>query len=212
MLRNILNHLMNTVSTDAEKTRLAAEFLARRIIELIYIEIDPNDYPELFLIFVENLKADGANCLIIPDMDYNDIWYTSDFRLITLCHTLNIGDVTLPHWAENDNKDSKYIELTREELATIYFLVFINMVTEHEESQARKLKKDDETKLIECLKILDVDSDVSFQEIKKIYKELVQVWHPDRFANNPSLAGRATEKLKEINGAYSYISQYFKGK
>lgn len=42
-------------------------------------------------------------------------------------------------------------------------------------------------------------------DIRRAYRDLVQVWHPDRFAHNPDLQRRAEERLKEINESYSEL-------
>jgi hypothetical protein len=38
--------------------------------------------------------------------------------------------------------------------------------------------------------------------IKQAYRDLVKVWHPDRFSNDPRLQQKAQEELKAINIAY----------
>lgn len=53
-----------------------------------------------------------------------------------------------------------------------------------------------------CLEILDLPGEVSLAEMKQVYRDLVTVWHPDRFAHNPRLRQKAEEKLKELNLAY----------
>ena len=60
-----------------------------------------------------------------------------------------------------------------------------------------------------CLEILGSKPGASQEEITQVYKDLVNVWHPDRFVNNQRLQKRAEEKLKEINGAYEYIKSFF---
>ncbi|MFN6559678.1 MAG: J domain-containing protein [Nostoc sp. ChiSLP01] len=55
--------------------------------------------------------------------------------------------------------------------------------------------------------VLGVSSDASVDEIKQAYKDLVQVWYPDRHANNPGLQRRAETKLKAINSAYEIIME-----
>ena len=50
--------------------------------------------------------------------------------------------------------------------------------------------------------ILGVKPGDSMDEIKQCYRDLVNIWHPDRFNNNPRLQQKAHEKLKEINRAY----------
>ena len=60
-----------------------------------------------------------------------------------------------------------------------------------------------------CLEILELDHAPSSVEIRQAYKDLVNVWHPDRFVHNPRLQEKAEKKLKEINTAYhSLISQW----
>ncbi len=43
------------------------------------------------------------------------------------------------------------------------------------------------------------------KEIKQAYRDLVLVWHPDRFPNNHRLQKIAEEKIKEINTAYDKL-------
>lgn len=54
-------------------------------------------------------------------------------------------------------------------------------------------------------KILDLNTNATEQEVKQAYRELVKVWHPDRFTHDVKLQKRAEEKLKEINDAYQRI-------
>jgi CheY-like chemotaxis protein len=53
--------------------------------------------------------------------------------------------------------------------------------------------------------ILGLWPGASLDEVRRAYRELVQVWHPDRFTHNPELRHRAEEKLKVINDSYSRI-------
>ena len=46
--------------------------------------------------------------------------------------------------------------------------------------------------------ILGLNPGASEEEIKQAYKDLVNVWHPDRFSNNSRLKEKANEKLREI--------------
>jgi hypothetical protein len=59
-----------------------------------------------------------------------------------------------------------------------------------------------------CLKILELETIGSLQEAKQAYKDLVRVWHPDRFQSNPRLKQKADQKLREINIAYKYLLKY----
>ncbi len=45
--------------------------------------------------------------------------------------------------------------------------------------------------------------------MKRAYRDLAKVWHPDRFVDNPRLQKKATERLVEINIAYQELLVYF---
>jgi hypothetical protein len=47
-----------------------------------------------------------------------------------------------------------------------------------------------------------VDPDASWEAIRQAYKDLVRVWHPDRFQSDPQLQDRAEQQLQRINEAY----------
>ena len=60
----------------------------------------------------------------------------------------------------------------------------------------------------QSFEILELDRGASTDEIKQSYKDIVTVWHPDRFYNNPRLKQKAEEKLKEVNVAYDTLKSY----
>ena len=57
--------------------------------------------------------------------------------------------------------------------------------------------------------ILEVGYGASEKEVKQAYRDLVSVWHPDRFSGNPRLQARAQEKLKEANAAYETLIPFY---
>lgn len=60
-------------------------------------------------------------------------------------------------------------------------------------------------------KFFDLRSDASLNDVKQAYRDLVAVWHPDRFSHNPRLQEKAQDKLKKINAAYELISKSING-
>jgi DnaJ-class molecular chaperone len=53
--------------------------------------------------------------------------------------------------------------------------------------------------------ILELSPDASIDELNQAYRDLVNIWHPDRFAHNPRLKEKAEEKLKALNQAYETL-------
>ena len=56
-----------------------------------------------------------------------------------------------------------------------------------------------------CYDILDVPLEASAEDIKRHHRDLVNIWHPDRFLGNPRLQEKAEQKLSEINAAYDAV-------
>ena len=53
--------------------------------------------------------------------------------------------------------------------------------------------------------ILELDHGATEDDARQAYKDIVNVWHPDRFSTNPRLKQKAEQKLKEVNVAYETI-------
>ncbi|HEY3854901.1 MAG TPA: DnaJ domain-containing protein [Verrucomicrobiae bacterium] len=56
-----------------------------------------------------------------------------------------------------------------------------------------------------CCRVLNVTHGATFEEVKAEYRDLVKIWHPDRFSENDRLRKKAQERLKEINLAWEYL-------
>ncbi len=54
--------------------------------------------------------------------------------------------------------------------------------------------------------ILEIQPNATVEDIKKAYRDLANVWHPDRFSHSIRLKKKAEEKLKEINIAYQELT------
>ena len=66
-----------------------------------------------------------------------------------------------------------------------------------------------EKEILICFDILEVKPESPFKEVKRAYREMAKVWHPDRFPNDPSLQSKGQEKLKQINRAYEKLQVFF---
>jgi curved DNA-binding protein CbpA len=82
----------------------------------------------------------------------------------------------------------------------IYLFLFLR--------KAKKEKGPD--KISRCIEILGLKRNASEEEVNQAYRDLANVWHPDRFVGNPRLQKKAEEKLKEINAAYEYIKSFYR--
>lgn len=58
------------------------------------------------------------------------------------------------------------------------------------------------------LELFELEEDYTESELKLAYRDLVQVWHPDKFTHNDRLKERAEAKIKEINSAYSDLTSF----
>ena len=61
----------------------------------------------------------------------------------------------------------------------------------------------------ECYRTLGLEANSSPEQVKQAYRDLVRVWHPDRFSHDERLRLIAQEKLKDINGAYEILKAAF---
>jgi hypothetical protein len=57
----------------------------------------------------------------------------------------------------------------------------------------------------EALDVLGLRPDATAVEIKEAYRDLVKVWHPDRFGSDDRLRKKADDKLQQINVAYRIL-------
>jgi hypothetical protein len=59
-----------------------------------------------------------------------------------------------------------------------------------------------------CLMILELPDTATPEEIRTAYRDLIKVWHPDRFQHDAKLEHRAQEKVKQINIAYDWLATH----
>ncbi len=59
--------------------------------------------------------------------------------------------------------------------------------------------------------LLDLEPGASIEAVKLAYRELIKIWHPDRFPNDPKFQKRATRKASALNEAYQKTTAYLAG-
>jgi hypothetical protein len=62
----------------------------------------------------------------------------------------------------------------------------------------------------ECYRLLELEPGAGAEAVKQAYRELLKVWHPDRFPDT-KFQKRATEKTKALNDGYQRITAYLSG-
>ncbi len=57
----------------------------------------------------------------------------------------------------------------------------------------------------EHLRVLGLPNSATFEEARQSYRELIRVWYPDRFEQDPPLRKRAEEETKKLNQAWDAV-------
>jgi len=55
--------------------------------------------------------------------------------------------------------------------------------------------------ILHCYKILGLPKDATVEDVNRTHKDLVTIWHPDRFTNNPRLQKKAENYMAKVNAA-----------
>jgi len=63
--------------------------------------------------------------------------------------------------------------------------------------------------LEQAYQILEVSPTATWEEVRQSYREMVKVWHPDRFQDDEKFKQRATRKVQDINEAYRTLEAYY---
>ncbi|MEW5912865.1 MAG: DnaJ domain-containing protein [Thermodesulfobacteriota bacterium] len=61
--------------------------------------------------------------------------------------------------------------------------------------------------LKEALKLFELDENASEEEARQAYRDLISIWHPDKYYHNKRLHNKALEKTKAINEAYGILKK-----
>ncbi len=64
--------------------------------------------------------------------------------------------------------------------------------------------------VLRCLQQLELPPSASWDEVQNAYRDLIKVWHPDRFGSDERLRQRAEMKAKELNEAIRYLRRHYR--
>lgn len=56
--------------------------------------------------------------------------------------------------------------------------------------------------------VLGLKIGATLPQVREAYLDLIKVWHPDRFTNDPSLKTKAHIKTQEINAAFEKVQEF----
>jgi Tfp pilus assembly protein PilF len=98
------------------------------------------------------------------------------------------------------------IDLDLAKQLELFVSIFEDNNKERYEERINTSSTEPDTVKVRCLTALDLNASATKADIKHAYRNLVKVWHPDRFAHDPKLQVFAQNKLKEINEAYQYLT------
>jgi hypothetical protein len=59
----------------------------------------------------------------------------------------------------------------------------------------------------EYLQILGVPENATFTQAKEAYRDLIRIWHPDRYQHDPRLKSRAEAETKKLNATWEKLSK-----
>ena len=60
------------------------------------------------------------------------------------------------------------------------------------------------------LELLELPPGADWEAVSRAYRELIKIWHPDRFANDEKLRERAEQKSKQLNEAVRQLRKHYR--
>ncbi len=57
----------------------------------------------------------------------------------------------------------------------------------------------------DALRILGLDPEATLDEVRRAYREQVNLWHPDRYSENSALKAMALKNVQDANRAWTYL-------
>ncbi|MEW6732214.1 MAG: J domain-containing protein [Acidobacteriota bacterium] len=110
--------------------------------------------------------------------------------------------------AELTKKDYSFVQVASFEALLAnnsYYSKQDHQHNKQQDSDQQTSPKVDPRFLIKDYELLGIEPSATSAEIKQAYRDLVEVWHPDRFTHNERLRKKAEEMTKRINAAYQRL-------
>jgi len=60
------------------------------------------------------------------------------------------------------------------------------------------------------LDVLELNADANWEQVTQAYRDLIKIWHPDRFTHDEKLRERAEQKSKELNEAVRQLRRHYR--
>lgn len=60
-----------------------------------------------------------------------------------------------------------------------------------------------------CYELLEITPGCTYEEARLAFRDMVSIWHPDKFSHNSRLKEKAEEKLKDLNAAWEQLQAFF---
>ena len=110
------------------------------------------------------------------------------------------------------NEELKFIEAIKDsfQISNKQYQSIFSLYAMYNKNFRREALKSSDNNLNLALKVFGLTATSNLEQVKKKYKQLVKLHHPDKVTHLGKIHyDRATKMIKEINKAYSYIEKHF---
>lgn len=192
--------LVAIAKAEGEVSKVEIEYIERRIREEFFY----TDYESVLLLLRDNFKREKIFISAYTGQVERDFSVSEKVQLLHVLVGLALADKLL-----TSAEESLLQQITREigiPYRTLDSILAMYRFQREFEQKKEKPKSSYKTALNDAYKILEIEVDATAQEIKKAYKKLAIIHHPDKVAHlGDDIQKKAAEKFKIIVGAYDLI-------
>lgn len=192
--------IASLVKADGKISSAEIEYVEKKI-KIDYFQVDAERILKHIKVFLERPKVDISYYTKLTNENFT---ISEKIQLLHLFVGLAVADKYLTLSEENLlQKITREIGIPYRTLDSI--LAMYRFQREFQEKKERP-KSTQKSALAEAFKILEIDAAATAHEIKKAYKKLAVIHHPDKVAHlGEDIQKKAAEKFKIIAGAYDLI-------